>query len=249
MKKTRSRPTWLLLISFVFVAINERTDADETPLRVFLNAVETGEVESVSKLMHPQLASQIDPPILEAWLQAVSFRLGPVVDIVPEYEKSTRRTQEYTATIQFKKGNAKVLLNLADREIVKFEVKSDKLINWFQRPTSLSYYQKRGERFLQELQTQNFASCKKLLHEKTAAQLTTDDLKSYSNKIRDKTGENENVRYRFAKLTVLPNEQIQQIDLFYEIEGDQGAVQAELTVRFQGMKGYIVSFEFYDAIK
>lgn len=248
MKKTKERYAWLVVVPIIFAGIN-RTNADETPLRVFFDAVETGQVESVINLMHPQLASQIDPPILESWLQAVSFRLGPVVDILPEDEQHTPKTQEYTATIQFKKGKAKVQLNLSNREIVKFEVKSDKLVNWFQRPTSLKYYQKRGEKFLQELQNQNYESAKKLLHKKVATQLTISDLKSYSEKIRNKTGENENIRYRFAKLIVLPNEQIQQIDLFYEMKGEHGTVQAELAIRFQGMRGYIVSFEFYDTPK
>jgi len=245
MKKMRIRFAWLVVVPIFFAGIN-RTNADETPLRVFFDAVETGQVESIVNLMHPQLARQIDPPILEAWLQAVSFRLGPVIDILPEDDQYTPKTQEYTATIQFKKGKAKVQLNLSNREIVKFEVKSDKLVNWFQRPTSLKYYQQRGEKFLQELQAQKFESAKTLLHEKVAAQLTISELKSYAEKITKQTGENKSIRYRFAKLTVLPNEQLQQMDLFYEMKGERGTVQAELAIRFQGMKGYIVSFEFYD---
>jgi len=245
MKKTRVRYVWLIAVPIFLAGIN-RTIADETPLKVFFTAVETGQVENVVKLMHPQLANQIDPPILEAWLQAVSFRLGPVVDILPEDEQYTQKTQEYTATIQFKKGKAKVQLNLVNREIVKFEVKSVKLVNWFQRPTSMKYYQKHGENFLQELQAQNFESAKTRLHKKMSAQLSISELKSYAEKITKEAGENNSIRYRFAKLTVLPNEQLQQMDLFYEIKGERGTVQAELAIRFQGMKGYIVSFEFYD---
>ena len=245
MKKMRNRCAWLVAFTSLSISLN-RASADENPIRLFFDAVDTGQVESVKKLMHPQLAGQIDPPILEAWLQAVSFRLGPVVDIVPEFEQILPTVQEYTATVQFKKGKAHVQLNLSNREIVKFEVKSTKLINWFQRPTSLQYYNKQGENFLEELQALNYQAAKKLLHEKIAAQLTTSDLKSYAEKIGEKTGGAETIRYRFAKLTVLPNEQLQQIDLFYEIKGKRGAVQAELAIRFQGMRGYIVSFEFYD---
>lgn len=245
MNKLKNRYVWLIAFTSLSVSLNH-ANADENPLKVFFDAVDTGQVESVKKLMHPQLAGQIDPPILEAWLQAVSFRLGPVVDIVPEYEQILPKVQEYTATVQFKKGKAHVQINLSNREIVKFEVKSAKLVNWFQRPTSLQYYNKRGENFLKELQALNYQAAKKLLHEKIAAQLTTSDLKSYAEKISAKTGGEEAIQYRFAKLTVLPNEQLQQIDLFYEIKGNRGTVQAELAIRFQGMRGYIVSFEFYD---
>ncbi len=238
----------IIAVSILLIDIS-RSNADESPVRRFFNAVETGNVESVKKLMHPQLASQIDPPILEAWLQAVSFRLGPVVDIIPEFEKITQNAHEHITGVQFKKGKAQAIIKISQGNIVRFEVKSDKLINWFQRPTSLKFYQLQGEQFLKELQAQNYDSTSKLLHKKVASQLSENDLKAYSEKIITKAGKVESTHYRFAKLTILPNEQLQQIDLFYEIRGDQGSVQAELAIRFQGMKGYIMGFEFYDTLK
>lgn len=233
----------------IVTTCSNQVRADESPLTQFFAAVETGQVESVIKLMHPKLATQIDPPILEAWLQAISFRLGPVVEIVPENDLLNPDIQQYTARIQFKRGEALATIKVTEGGIVGFDVNSEKLTNWFQRPSSLQFYQRQGEQFLKSLHDQQYTECKNLLHKKIASQLTETHLKTYAKKLEQKVGETKSTVYRHAKLKIRPDERLQQIDLFYEIKGSQGAVQAEIAIRFDGMKGYLIGFQFYDTPK
>ena len=153
---------------FSICSVQAQSDAETVDLDAFFAAVEQGEVEPLLGMMHPQLARQIDPPILEAWLQAVAFRLGKVESIIPDTTLVTDARQEFTADVVFTKGTAVAELVLLKNNIVAFEIKSASLTNWFQRPTSLSLYSERGEQFLVSLADRDFSACRAVLHEKVA---------------------------------------------------------------------------------
>jgi len=236
---------FFLVAMLLFAApIHAQSESETIDLDTFFSAVEDGDVETLLDMMHPQLARQIDPPILEAWLQAVAFRLGRVESILPDTTLVTDARQEFTADVIFSKGRAVAELVLLKNSIVAFEIKSASLTNWFQRPTSLSLYSERAEQFLQSLSNRDFAACRAVLHEKIAKQLTDQYLNESADMLVRRVGSRPQFTYEQASLIVLPDERMRQVDLLFKIEGDRGTVQCELAIRFHGMQGHLVGFRF-----
>jgi len=236
---------WLPLWGLVLLGMSAvSAQAQDVGLEQFFDAVQEGKVENLTKLMHPQLARQIDPPILDAWLQAVAFRLGRVESIEEDTAITTGDRRELTAEVRFTKGVALVELVYVAQEVVAFEVKSAHLANWFQRPTSLQMYREQGEQFLNAFTSRDFAGCREVLHEKIAQQLTDRYLTESLESIEQEIGTPAEVQYQHARLTVLPDERLRQIDLQYEIRGNRGIITLEMVIRFHGMQGHIVGFHF-----
>ncbi len=218
--------------------------ADEGILDQFLNEVQVGDVEGLLGLMHPKLAERIDKPILECWMQAVSYRLGQVEAVFPVTDITTDDRQEMQSTVSFTKGTARVSLTVLNNYIVSFEVQSDQMTNWFQRPLSLKMYRDRAEEFLSAMKTGDYENCLTLLHEQVASQLEAETLEGYHQKVQQTIGQQTEVAFKQAKLTILEDERLEQIDLFYELKGEMGTITAEFAIRFQGMQGQIVGFRF-----
>lgn len=202
------------------------------------------------KMMHPQLAERIDPPVLEAWLQAVAFRLGRVESIEMETVIYEPDRTELTADVLFSKGSAKAELVLMNSAIVKFAVKSERLANWFQRPTSLLLYRQQGERFLQALVDHKLDDCRKVLHPKVAEQLTDEFLEEALQTILRTTGPAPALQYQQARLVIQPDERLKQIELNYELQGTQGKISVEMVVRFHanGLQGHLIGFRFLNEL-
>ena len=234
---------WLPLWGLILLGLPASpVRAQDVGLEQFFTAVQEGKVENLTRLMHPQLARRIDPPILEAWLQAVAFRLGRVEAIEEDVVITTGDRRELSARVHFTKGIAQAELVFVDQAVVGFEIKSDHLTNWFQRPTSLQLYRQQGEQFLKAFTARNFEGCRQLLHEKIAQQLTDQYLTESLQTIEQEIGTLAEVQYQQARLTVLPDERLRQIDLQYEIRGNRGIVLLEIAIRFHGMQGHIVGF-------
>ncbi len=227
-------------------ALNSQAMAqgDGEKLDQFLNAVQLGETEGLLNLMHPKLAEQIDPPILEAWLQSVAYKLGSVEVVLPATSIIAGDREEFTSNVSFTKGTARVAITVLNESIVAFEVQSDELANWFQRPTSLKIYRDRVEQFMTALDSQDYELCLSLMHSQIAEKLSSEVLSEYLEKVEQVVGASRTRKFQFAKLTVLPDERLEQIDLYYEIEGSLGSVTAEFAIRFQGMRGQLVGFRF-----
>ena len=221
-----------------------QAQVDEEKLDQFLNAVQIGETEGLLNLMHPKLAEQIDPPILEAWLQSVAYKLGSVEVVLPATSIIAGDREEFTSNVSFTKGTARVAITVLNDSIVAFEVQSDELANWFQRPTSLKIYRDRVERFMTALDNQEYDRCLSLMHSQIAEKLNAEILSEYLEKVEQVVGASRTRKFQFAKLTILPDERLEQIDLYYEIEGSLGSVTAEFAIRFQGMRGQLVGFRF-----
>lgn len=234
----------LFAMLFSICSVQAQSEAETVDLDAFFAAVEQGEVEPMLGMMHPQLARQIDPPILEAWLQAVAFRLGKVESIIPDTTLVTDARQEFTADVVFTKGTAVAELVLLKNNVVAFEIKSASLTNWFQRPTSLALYSERGEQFLTSLADRDFSACRAVLHEKVAKKVNDQYLNESADLLVQQVGSRPQFNYQQAKLTVLPDERVQQMELIYEIEGDRGSVRCEMAFRFHGMQGHLVGFRF-----
>ncbi len=219
---------------------------EEIGLDEFFRVIQAGNVADMMKMMHPQLAERIDPPILEAWLQAVSFRLGHVELISPVTSLISENRRELTAEVFFNKGTAEAELILENNVVVAFEVKSEHLTNWFQRPTSLDLYHSQGRLFLQSLTNSDWESCRKALHEKVSRELTDQYLQDSLATIETRTGVQPEIHYRQARLVIQPDERLRQIDLVYELTGSRGSLTMEVMVRFHGMQGHLVGFRFLE---
>ncbi len=240
------RICFLCVILCVVFSLPEsvRAQVDGEKLDQFLGVVQQGETDGLLRLMHPKLAEQIDPPILEAWLQAVAYKLGRVEVVTPATSIIAGDREEFTSNVRFMKGTARVAITVLNDSIVAFEVQSDELVNWFQRPTSLKIYRDRVERFMTALDKQEYELCLSLMHTQIAEKLSTETLNEYVEKVDQAVGTSRERKFQYAKLTVLPDERLEQIDLYYEIEGSLGSVTAEFAIRFQGMRGQLVGFRF-----
>lgn len=234
-----------LLLGCCWLVSHQSAEAQEVGLTEFFQTVQQGEAESVIKLMHPQLAQQIDPPILETWLQAVAYRLGRVELIAPDVEIYNPERTVLTAEVTFTKGTAKAELVLVKGEIVAFAVKSERLANWFQRPASLQLYQERSQLFLESLLTGKFDEARKTLHPRISDQLTDEVLQQARLAISTEE-EGQQVVYQQARLTILPDERLQQIDMIYELQGGIKSSKVVTVVRFHGMQGHLVGFRIED---
>lgn len=231
-----------LLLGVCFSLVPQWVSAQEASLSAFFQAVQQGEVEKVTELMHPQLVRQIDPPILEAWLQAVAYRLGRVEAITPDTEYHADERSELTADIVFSKGNARAELVMLKGQIVAFSIKSEKLANWFQRPTSLQFYRQRGEEFLKAFAAGQLEESQKLLHPKIAEQFTEGALKQAHDVLARNVGNDVQIQFAQSRLTVLPDERLQQIELIFDLQGELGEAKVAVVVRFHGMQGHLVGF-------
>ncbi len=234
------------LLGLMLVCYSTTLAAEEILLRDFLATIQEANVDNVMKLMHPQLAEQIDPPILEAWLQAVAFRLGRVEDIRPINTLNTVNRYEESGEVIFTRGKADAEIAQVNNRIVAFEIKSEQLINWFQRPTSLDLYHTRGREFLTSLLRGDWEASRKNLHPSVSRELSDKQLSESRATIESRIGKQPEILYRHARLVVLPDERLRQIDLVYELTGSLGTLSVEIYVRFQDMQGHLIGYRFQE---
>lgn len=234
------------LLGLLLVWAPTQLHAEEFLLRDFLATIQEADVDNVMKLMHPQLAERIDRPILEAWLQAVAFRLGRVEDIRPISTLNTANRYEESGEVIFTRGKAEAEIIQLNNRIVSFEIKSEQLINWFQRPTSLELYRSRGQEFLKSLLRGDTDAARKNLHESVARELRDQQLTEFRATIESRIGQQPDIEYRHSRLLILPDERLRQIDLTYDLTGSLGTLSVEINVRFQDMQGHLVGYRFLE---
>ncbi|MCA8986048.1 MAG: hypothetical protein KDA78_00310 [Planctomycetaceae bacterium] len=194
-------------------------------------------------MLHPKLVSQVDAPVLEAWLQAVAFRLGRVEVVSPGTLIASEDREETSAAVQFSKGTATVSLVSIQSQIVSFEVQSESMTNWFSRPTSLKIYRERVEQFIQSLLNEEDSTCLELLHPEVAEKLSPSQLGTYRSSLQTSAGQITATQFHHANLTIQEDERLSQMELIYQLTGSKRTVEASFVIRFRGMRGEIVGFQ------
>ncbi|MDA1195021.1 MAG: hypothetical protein O2894_07525 [Planctomycetota bacterium] len=139
--------------------------------REFYSAVATGDVSQVKALCHPELAAQLDDPILGAWMKALNDRLGPYTGMSTSNfnlsinHGSAGKEVKSEGIAEFEKGTADSKLKFLDDRITAFSVESDLLKEWLTAMDDATFYDARARAFLAAVEADDSDGAWAMMHE------------------------------------------------------------------------------------
>jgi len=214
----------------------------------FFTAVLSGEPAKVKALFHPELAAQVDDPVLAAWMGAVKTHLGAFHGLAASnfntsMKKVNGREEVLSAgTIKFDKGEAKSKLRLVDGKIVAWEVTSEALpANWMTHLDDTALYEQRAKTFLTTILTGDAPAALALMHEKLRAKFDATTFAQGMQRLQARFGAIQSMDVRERTFDAGPP---QQLRLRVEVTCAKEKAIGLVRFVFQGMTAHVVGFEF-----
>lgn len=234
----------VLIVGFVSMLIWAQRSGSQHQAK-FFQALQSGDPKQVEALFHPALKDEVDEPVLAAWMQAVQTHLGAFQGMSKtNFSTSTKSTgdgwfTESKGVVHFEKGQADSELVFRDQELVKFHVSSEKIpADWFKGPVGTALYQERGKQFLTQFLNSQVDAAYKMLHENMKKKVSADDFKTMIERIAGKAGAMKSI----AVASETPEEGGTSLRIFYKVQCENAALNANVKFEFVGMKGHLLGF-------
>jgi len=220
--------------------------AGESAQEDFFHAVLSGDAAQVKALFHPDLAAQIDEPVLAAWVKAVREHLGAYKSLSgTNFNTSVKQTGGHKVvvsegTVVFEKGEARSKLRYIDDKIVAWEVKSEALPkNWFTQLEDRSLYDARARTFLQTLMQGNVQEALAQMHENLRVKFQPETFAKGLQTIAARYGKLDSIEELSHDFKAGPP---QELVLRYTLHGAKESAVARVRFQFTGMQGHILGF-------
>lgn len=217
--------------------------------RDFFALVATNDPEAFLDAADPRMRSEVDPPLLRQWMQAVNETLGPYIGLEPtDFHSSTRfeagnRIVETTGTVRFEKGIAKSQLTYVNGRLARFDVTSEQLDdNWLGVPHDTTMYRAQAESFYYEFAQRNPDAAYEFLSDVLKQEVkSVGDFRNIVDRIGAGLGQLQAVEFVDEDF-VNSDEEGQQLLLRFRIVGSKGSYDAEAVFVFQGLKAQFNEF-------
>lgn len=232
-------------------ATNAEQEAYKQQQQFFL-AIQRGNPDTVLDLLHDNLRTEVDRPVLHAWMLAVKEHLGDVQRISKEelrgvFKQDTQggktiRVLQSRAKAIFSKGTAHCDLWIHEGKIIRFEVTSDKIPDaWIKELQDTELYRQEGAAFLKTLLEGDDEAAYGLEHETLRKVMSRKKLKELADEARVHVGELKKVTWKSEEFDIQP--QKYRLKIRYKVECEKESTEAVLTYQFLKMEGWIVGFD------
>jgi hypothetical protein len=236
----------LLVLGFVGLLIWSHEKGEDTQEQ-FFQAVLSGDPARVMAQFDPEVAAQVDEPVLALWMAAIREHLGAFKGLAASKFSTSASTAngrsrlESSGTVHFEKGDATSSLVYVDGKIVKFEVLSDKLPDpWFQAPPANAHYVARGQACLEALLQLRVEDARAMMHESLRQKVDAETAAKGIEAFVDKLG-------GFTSLTPTGSRfepgKTPLLEVTYAIQGGSGAAVGTIGFQFTPWKGELTSFD------
>lgn len=249
MKHLKRSLALLLLVAVIVVcAILWARSSASSAQQKFFDAVGSGEPVRVTALFHEKLRSDVDEPILRAWMEIMNERLGRYKGLSnSEFNMKTQSTElgqvtQIVAKVELEKGTVDSTLEYLDGRLIAFNVKTDALNDdWFKGPADTSLYKNRAEEFLRHILDNRVDEAWSMMHKDVQQQISLKKLHDAAAEGRRLFSPLKSITH--AGETMEPDHNF-GIVLTERIRVS-GAQSEDTEVRFHftGLKGFITGFK------
>lgn len=236
----------VLVLGFVGLLFWSHEKGEDTQ-KQFFEAVLSDDPGRVMAQFDPEVAAQVDEPVLALWMAAIREHLGGFKGLAGSKFSTSSSTVngtsrlESSGTVHFEKGDATSSLVYQDGRIIKFEVLSDKLPQpWFVGPPAEELYVSRGRACLEALLTERLEDARALMHESLRQKVDPDAAAKGIQGFLDKLGgftslEPAGSRFEAGATPLL--------EIRYTIQGGSGTAVGTIGFQFTPWKGELMSFD------
>lgn len=225
-------------------------DAGESAQEDFFKAVLSGEPAQVQALFHPDMATQVDEPVLAAWMQAVELHLGAFKGMSGSHfntsvnYKNGKKVVESKGTVKFERGDATSNLKYIDDKIVAWEVQSDAMpANWFTKLDEVSLYDTSARTLLTALMKGEEEAALALMHENLRKKFAPGSLAQSLAGVVERHGELEGIEALPTEFVAGPPAELL---LRYTLRGSKGSLPALVRFRIEGMRMHLLGLAVPD---
>ncbi|HKD36369.1 MAG TPA: hypothetical protein VKB78_06195, partial [Pirellulales bacterium] len=225
-----------LFVALLIWAHKAGADAQEK----FYAAMESGDSEKMMDLLSPTLRTQVDPPVMAAFMRLFESKLGKYQGLrSTDFHSSSKYVNgvsrlESVGIVDFEKGEANSEVIYFDGKLAGFHISSPLLPeNWFEGPTTTVLYRDEGKTFLQELLNGDDAAVTVLLPE-MQKKSSFGELKKKSEAMIADAGMLKSVDFQSEKADVTDG---YRLTATYALHFDRKDLTAKVDFRFSGLKG------------
>lgn len=237
----------LLVVGFVALLFWAHGEGEDQQQR-FFDAVATNDPAKLVEIMSPELASEVDPPILKLWMKAINDNLGAYQGVsATDFSTNTESTDKGQLTetkgeVEFEKGKAQVRLTLIDDKLVGFEVEAEDMkdVEWFTQPEP-EFYRQRAKTFVENLIALEIDKAYEAMHPGLQKEITQEQLKAGMGRFVQKYGPLKEVEFtgeEFSKSDGTANLIVRMV-----CTCEKAKLNAFVRFSFEGMKGHLMGFE------
>ena len=214
----------------------------------FYRAVQSGDPKQVTDLFHPDLAKQVDEPVLAAWMDLVNTRRGQFVGVSKgDFHTSAKvhngvKTLETRGTVKFTKGPAKSQLTSRDGKLTAFFVTWEGFPkNWFKGPADSTLYRNRGKAFLTHLLQARPDEAYAMMHSALQTAMPLEKLKAVVQRIATRAGALKSIEHDSEKLS--PDAAGLRLKVFYKVACEKATTTALVEFQFLALQGHLIAFD------
>lgn len=235
-----------LIVAIVAALMVWAFKAGSQQQNAFYAAVYADSPDALLAMMDPALRTEVDAPVIAQWMAAMKANLGPIKGLKAADFSTNRRfengktVEESKGTVRFEKGDASSELVLVDGKLVKFNVESERLANWFTELSDTALYREQGQKCLELMFTGQGAEAHAMMHPNLQTNLPLESLVSTLNDLMPKVGALKQVTCASESFT--PGD-TPELSLVYDIVCESGLLKGTIDFQFVGMKGHLVGVD------
>ena len=212
----------------------------------FFQLVASGDANRLMRDMESDLQAEIDAPVLAAWMAALNERLGRVTEIKlngASRKLSTRGILVSTSCdITFQRGKASSELTTLNGKVIGFNVASKQMANFFQGPTSTDLYEEQAKEFINRFLAGEAQAAHDLCHKALQDVVPLPQLQEMMTVVTPKVGNPTQVSLIDTRTEI--TDTANKLFLDFDVIGDAGNAQCQITIEFVGLKGHLLGFNF-----
>jgi hypothetical protein len=213
----------------------------------FFQQVNQGTASGLLGKMRSDLRLKVDEPVLAAWMQAFNDRLGQIEEITLNSFVVRQSTdgglyRKSVCTVQCISGVARSEITTVDGQIVSFQVDSDQLQDWFEGPASTGLYERTGQKFIEQLLSDDPASAYALCHPALQQAIELDDFTAIGRSVRSGTGPVRETKMAAHRME--SDAGSGSLFLDFTVAGEHGTKACEIEFQFANLQGHLVGFAF-----
>ncbi|KLU05750.1 hypothetical protein RISK_002382 [Rhodopirellula islandica] len=235
-----------LLLVLCGVGLYFANSSSQAYQRPVFESIVAEDADAFLDLCEPSLREKVDAPVMLAWMKEINAVMGECKfetgsNFKINFEGSPGQTLVTTSgDMVFANGVANSEFVFQNDQLITFKIEPDKLNDdWFTGPASDALYRERTESFFNKLLEQDFEALKPLMHD-SFIEIATDDLWSQAVDRTDTwLGKNATVTITDVDNRISEDEGLIVNAL---LAGDAGQANASTTIKFEGMRGSILSF-------
>jgi len=212
----------------------------------FFEAMGSGDVAKVMALMEPSLKTDLDEPVLAAYMKGFNADLGAFKGLSKSNFNTSSSTDggvttmETTGTVLFEKGEATSELVYQNDLLVKFKVESETLSDdWFPADLDTTIYREKGKAFLEALLGGKVADAYAMTHKEFQEKIPLGQLEADMKATLADVGALKSVAYESETMKLAKSP---KLEMYYRMETGGGKTITLVKFQFVGLKGHLVMF-------